>query len=458
MPIYKAITVTLISQYDVKPIPEFPASASTTPTKSTKTVYIPARPASQFWIYYNVAQPIPPKQIFYFKLFLNGKHATSWGVGKDENWTGKTMFAVQPIRAGSTGSSDREAWDKMAFCFGDKQMDALIEMRVYRARSRTAIPLSEAVKRGGFVKKDGKKSKLHQRSSGKADQERPLMYYNYHLQDSLNSPFAKFQFQVRSWEALEELGVIPEDFQRSEAQVAATPDDQESVDIGSASQDSSRDSTDGGDAWPLSDCPSQIPKERSLLGSIDLKKMVASIKTEHKDSGKPSSTGSKRLIWDEPTSCGEGSQSRTDEVKPRHRIPIEAETYEDSSSLNDLARRASKRFSWAGALNWNREKRFLGRSKSRAAAAVAARLQKGGGSKEWLRRTPSPVKLDLIREREKLHSPGLGADGGPTDDMANGERDEIAVNKLILEEAIGMALSNDIGGTDEVENNGDSPH
>ena len=162
MPSYRSITVSLVSQYDILTIPEYPPPSdrgspdpflSTADTlrlvnseNSVVTVYVPVYPASQFWISYSISPPYPPKALFYFKLFLNGKHIVSWGCGQSDGYKGKTMFNVEPRTDGS--------WERSVLCFspesttktghgkgqspkaGKLPLGNLIEVRVYRAKAR----------------------------------------------------------------------------------------------------------------------------------------------------------------------------------------------------------------------------------------------------------------------------------------------------------------------------------
>ena len=105
MPTYRSITVSLASQYDLFEVPEFnppvaPKDPFTTiPTivdtdHAVRSVYIPMYPASQFWVCYDISPPNPLKLLYYFKLYINGRHIVSWGCGANNDFRGKTMFGV----------------------------------------------------------------------------------------------------------------------------------------------------------------------------------------------------------------------------------------------------------------------------------------------------------------------------------------------------------------------------
>ena len=160
-----------MTQYDLLTLPEYPPPAdrvSPDPFLSTPkavklfdskdsavTVYVPALPASQFWIVYSITPPYPPNALYYFKLFLDDEHIVSWGCSDSDGFKGKTMFNMEARADGS--------WERNVFCFspkpwlfGGKQkslptpkkpsgVENKIEVKVYRARSRkrTTAPLPE---------------------------------------------------------------------------------------------------------------------------------------------------------------------------------------------------------------------------------------------------------------------------------------------------------------------------
>ena len=105
MPTYRSITISITSQFDICQLPEYapptltddPFSILPTlldPELSLVTVYLPTYPSSQFWLRYSIAPPYPPKALYYFKLYLNGKCVVSWGCGEDDGYRGKTVFGL----------------------------------------------------------------------------------------------------------------------------------------------------------------------------------------------------------------------------------------------------------------------------------------------------------------------------------------------------------------------------
>jgi hypothetical protein len=167
MPTYRSITLQLHSQFDISTFPEYTplpashyASYTTQAVKkppsppllinektSTCSVYIATFPGSTFWLSYSVAQPVPPDQHFLLKLFINGKHIVSWSSGKEEEWTGKTMFGLFERTDDEDGKKRIEKralrfanedgeWKDMKNAFDP---DTNMEIRVYRASGRKRI-------------------------------------------------------------------------------------------------------------------------------------------------------------------------------------------------------------------------------------------------------------------------------------------------------------------------------
>ena len=165
MPTYRTITISLVSQFDIMTIPEYaPPKVPNDPfseapilvdtVKSLVSVYIPTYPSSQFWIYYSIAPPYPPKAVFYFKLFLNRSCVVSWGCGERDNYKGRTMFAMSDSVQSWMGHPNIE---RRAMCFVSPEQSAntvhasnsfedFMELKVYRSKGRKRIqPILESL-------------------------------------------------------------------------------------------------------------------------------------------------------------------------------------------------------------------------------------------------------------------------------------------------------------------------
>ena len=73
---------------------------------------------------------------YYFKLRIGGKDIVSWGVGEEEGWSGKTVYA--PFAAG-TDFEGKKVVEKRGFFFPTAPNGSEgggFEIRVYRAKAR----------------------------------------------------------------------------------------------------------------------------------------------------------------------------------------------------------------------------------------------------------------------------------------------------------------------------------
>ena len=159
MPTYRSITTSLVSQFDLWDIPEYnPPAAPKDPFTTVPTlvdtdhavisVYIPMYPASQFWLCYNISPPNPPKLLYYFKLYLNGRHIVSWGCGAENDFKGKTMFGVFD----STQVHENvphSYFERRVLCFSPEagtvqskvpdSLNDVMEIKVFRSKGRKRI-------------------------------------------------------------------------------------------------------------------------------------------------------------------------------------------------------------------------------------------------------------------------------------------------------------------------------
>lgn len=153
MPVYRNITINLVSQFDILNIPEYappatpddPFSPPAFADNSLVTCYVPTYPLSQFWFSYSISPPHPPKALYYFKLFINGASIVSWGCGEKDGFKGRTMYGLYDSGGRWMGMPDVAA---RAFTFVDdattqrsmsNTLAHVMEIRVYRARGRKRI-------------------------------------------------------------------------------------------------------------------------------------------------------------------------------------------------------------------------------------------------------------------------------------------------------------------------------
>ena len=175
MPSYRSITMSLISQYDICALSEYapPRPSSDDPfvtyqgpkfidvTKSIVSVYVPRYPGSQFWLRYSIQPPHPPKALYYFKMYVNGKEFVSWGCGENEEYKGKTMWGHYDTGIEWMGERTIErrvlcfSGDDVALQHGEAPDDSkyALEIRVYRAKGRKQIvPQVDRLTDGGLRK------------------------------------------------------------------------------------------------------------------------------------------------------------------------------------------------------------------------------------------------------------------------------------------------------------------
>ena len=169
MPVYRNITINLVSQFDILNIPEYAPPVtpddpfSTSPAlvdKSLVSCYVPTYPLSQFWFSYSISPPHPPKALYYFKLFINGASVVSWGCGEKDGFKGRTMYGLYDSGYSWMGVPDVAA---RTFTFANDSITQqsmsntlaqVMEIRVYRARGQKRIrpqleDLSAVVARSG---------------------------------------------------------------------------------------------------------------------------------------------------------------------------------------------------------------------------------------------------------------------------------------------------------------------
>ncbi|PVI04027.1 hypothetical protein DM02DRAFT_669400 [Periconia macrospinosa] len=235
MPVYRGIAITLHSQFNIDIFPEFPARpqafyaergiAKKVPelfdeASSTANVFVPVFPGSQFWIAYAVRPPVPEDQQFFFKLFINGAHIVSWATGKDEDWKGKTMFALYERDDGD----GKKRVEKRALCFtppdggyGQEWTDivdpfdesAMIEIRVFRAHGKKRVERNVVQ----FEKSEYAKQVrgVNLVNAGRAGAEHPKRFYKVALIDPTDKPFATFRYYYRTWNQLYQLELVDEE-------------------------------------------------------------------------------------------------------------------------------------------------------------------------------------------------------------------------------------------------------
>ncbi|QSZ30493.1 hypothetical protein DSL72_000047 [Monilinia vaccinii-corymbosi] len=255
MPEHKGVKLNIISQWDLKIHPEFPHPESTQFTfrspkvdreafeghghspatkasdskadrilgrqSSIVSVYIPSASGSRFFVRYNVGDAADQCPWFYFKLYMNGRHITSWGTNTKTRPSGQVMKALfEPdsewdykegkIVYKNPGTEYRpfffsqESGGRTA---GDD--GGLIEIQVFRARGRKRRnPRLEQYK-------DQTKYGVIMPTHGLVEKPQDSRFFDWHLKDAKDNPFATFKFHYRTWDNLQSLQLIPPDHARN---------------------------------------------------------------------------------------------------------------------------------------------------------------------------------------------------------------------------------------------------
>ncbi|KAK2629089.1 hypothetical protein QTJ16_002192 [Diplocarpon rosae] len=178
--------------------------------------------ATRFWIRYSIGEAATMhSEWFYFKLFMNGRHITSWGTNSRTRPSGQVMRGLFEPSDRWNYKHDGIIFKNMGtearlFMFGheDEERSAasdggLIEIMVFRARGRKRrLP-----KPTDF--KNQEDYGLVMPSGGLLEKPQDAKFYDWHLKDPKDSPFATFKFHYRSWDSLTNLQLIPENHPRT---------------------------------------------------------------------------------------------------------------------------------------------------------------------------------------------------------------------------------------------------
>ncbi|KAI1750067.1 hypothetical protein F4782DRAFT_532786 [Xylaria castorea] len=180
------------------------------------SVYIPSLPGEQFWLRYLINQSPPPSRCVFFKMTMNGRHISSWGINTNTHSTGLVVRALyQPEDKWGDACGHNEAGypgiETRYFHFMpglDKKSVAedggIIEVQVFRCKGRKRIALELNSYR------NQERYGITSPSGGLVDNPEDATYYNYYLIDAKDSPYATFCFHYRSMKYLKQLNLVPQ--------------------------------------------------------------------------------------------------------------------------------------------------------------------------------------------------------------------------------------------------------
>ncbi|KAK3299384.1 uncharacterized protein B0H64DRAFT_316793 [Chaetomium fimeti] len=226
MPCLRGIEVFLTTKAEDEQIPEYPhpegtsarllGALSSCPNGQlsqpkagpTVAVYIPSIPGTPFSINYSVnTAPAAPCKYIFFRLYMNARPIAAWGIDPAVRPKGKVVKSLwSPCRL----YTDRVGFEGRNFVFLPGQEHkpvaedgGLIEIQVFRAKARRArAPRLEEFR---FQENYG----IAAPSIGLLDQPQDACFYDWHLLDAKDSPFATFRLHYRSLQNLKRLNLIP---------------------------------------------------------------------------------------------------------------------------------------------------------------------------------------------------------------------------------------------------------
>ncbi|KAK1240632.1 hypothetical protein MKX07_004660 [Trichoderma sp. CBMAI-0711] len=206
--------VSTIQDLDaVSPGSDSPRILKTAPRAS---VYVPSTPGSQFMVQYSVHRHPEPAYYLYFKLFINGRSITSCGIkpGAEAGIISRALF--EPSDRWHLQQNGvllkRSGIESRSFCFapGPDAVAAaddggLIEIQVFRAKSRRRSTPQLAPYR------DQEQYGIISPSTGLLEHPEDAIYYEWNLQDAVDTPYATFCFHYRAWSYLWDLNLVVDD-------------------------------------------------------------------------------------------------------------------------------------------------------------------------------------------------------------------------------------------------------
>ncbi|KAJ8121324.1 hypothetical protein ONZ43_g2192 [Nemania bipapillata] len=180
------------------------------------SVYIPSLPGEQFWLRYLITQSPPPSRCIFFKMTMNGRHISSWGINTDTHSTGIVVRALyQPDDKWGDACGHNESGfpgiETRYFHFmpslDNKSIaedGGIIEVQVFRCNGRKRIALELDAYR------NQERYGITSPSGGLVDNPEDATYYNYYLIDAKDAPYATFCFHYRSMKYLKQLNLVPQ--------------------------------------------------------------------------------------------------------------------------------------------------------------------------------------------------------------------------------------------------------
>ncbi|KAI0377411.1 hypothetical protein F5Y04DRAFT_177208 [Hypomontagnella monticulosa] len=253
MPSFRGIEVSIVASSDVRNLPEYPhpdgssvrlmrvgaglndfrnggqisprlpasfSYSDVDPTRKKKvnpriSVYIPSSPGAQFRLRYFVNKSSVPSRFVFFKMFVNGYHAVSWGIDAESCPAGSvTRSLYEPGDGFKDENGDTVVGMETRYFHFTHAIDknpagedgGLIEVQVFRCRGRKRI----AVVLDSYPNRQQGRHGIVSPSGGLVDNPQDATFYEYHLEDARDSPYATFCFHYRSKRLLGLLNLLPQ--------------------------------------------------------------------------------------------------------------------------------------------------------------------------------------------------------------------------------------------------------
>lgn len=142
---FRGVNIYAVSQFDAKRLPEYSTAHSKKALSPIAVCLIPIYAGAQFWFEYAIDGPHPPGSAWFFKLFMNGHHVTSWDCAAKHEYRGKAAYSLRITRVHYNLFGARQQVVQDSFKFGatiegsPKATDDCVEIRVYRTSKRRRI-------------------------------------------------------------------------------------------------------------------------------------------------------------------------------------------------------------------------------------------------------------------------------------------------------------------------------
>lgn len=156
---FRGINVHAVSQIEARRLPEY-NTAQAVDANPVAACYIPTIPGAQIWFEYSIDGPHPPNAMYLFKLFIDGRHVTTWvrlfltavseciftalqDCTAKHTYHGKVAYSLHVVKSGHYGGR-AVVQNSLMFSVPEGRQspatrDDCIEIRVHRIQKRRRI-------------------------------------------------------------------------------------------------------------------------------------------------------------------------------------------------------------------------------------------------------------------------------------------------------------------------------